>query len=93
MTGIIILPQRQNALVAKQAAQVDVLGQGRLRVGVGLGWNSVKYEALGKEFHGRGQRMGEQIELLRLLWTQPWVTFKGHYEGASWLTGQTLVHR
>ena len=53
VTGIIILPQRQTALVARQAAQVDVLSQGRLRVGVGLGWNSVKYEALGKEFHDR----------------------------------------
>ncbi|HKD96608.1 MAG TPA: LLM class F420-dependent oxidoreductase [Micromonosporaceae bacterium] len=80
VTGIIILPQRQTALVAKQAAEVDILSQGRLRVGVGLGWNRVEYDGLGKSFADRGRRMGEQIELLRLLWTQPSVTFQGHYE-------------
>jgi probable F420-dependent oxidoreductase len=80
VTGIIILPQRQTALVAKQAAQVDILSEGRLRVGVGLGWNRVEYEALGKEFTDRGRRMGEQIELLRLLWTEHSVTFQGRYE-------------
>ncbi|MBA2624050.1 MAG: LLM class F420-dependent oxidoreductase [Acidimicrobiia bacterium] len=73
-TGIIILPQRQTALVAKQAAEVDLLTGGRLRLGVGLGWNAVEYEALGKDFSNRGRRMGAQIELLRRLWTEPTVT-------------------
>jgi probable F420-dependent oxidoreductase len=80
VTGIIILPQRQTALVAKQAAQVDLLSEGRLRLGVGLGWNAVEYEALGKNFTDRGRRLGEQVELLRLLWTQPSVTYHGTYE-------------
>src|SRR6185312_7987451 len=69
VTGIIILPQRQTALVAKQAAEVDVLTGGRLRLGVGLGWNAVEYEALGKDFTDRGRRQEEQVELMRRLWT------------------------
>jgi len=80
VTGIIILPQRQTALVAKQAAEVDLLTEGRLRLGVGLGWNPVEYEALGKDFTDRGRRMTEQVRLLRLLWTQRVVTFDGRYE-------------
>jgi probable F420-dependent oxidoreductase len=79
-TGIIILPQRQTALVAKQAAEVDILSGGRLRLGVGLGWNDVEYEALGKTFSDRGRRVDEQVELLRRLWTEPSVTFHGTYE-------------
>jgi probable F420-dependent oxidoreductase len=79
VTGVIILPQRQTALVAKQAAEVDVLSGGRLRLGVGVGWNPVEYEALGENFHDRGRREEEQIELLRLLWTEPVVTFKGKW--------------
>jgi probable F420-dependent oxidoreductase len=79
-TGIVILPQRQTALVAKQAAEVDVLSGGRLRLGVGLGWNDVEYEALGKTFSDRGKRVDEQVELLRRLWTEPSVTFHGTYE-------------
>jgi probable F420-dependent oxidoreductase len=79
VTGIVILPQRQTALVAKQAAQVDVLSGGRLRVGVGLGWNSVEYEALGMDFHNRGARIAEQIAALRALWTQEVVTFRGRW--------------
>ncbi len=79
-TGIIILPQRQTALVAKQAAEVDLLSGGRLRLGVGLGWNAVEYEALGKTFSDRGKRVEEQVELLRRLWTEPSVTFHGAYE-------------
>lgn len=78
-TGILILPQRQTALVAKQAAQVDVLSGGRLRFGVGVGWNDVEYEALGADFHTRGARVKEQIEVLRALWTQPSVTFQGRW--------------
>ncbi|HWC40342.1 MAG TPA: LLM class F420-dependent oxidoreductase [Acidimicrobiales bacterium] len=80
VTGIIILPQRQTALVAKQAAEVDLLCRGRLRVGVGLGWNHVEYEALGKSFSDRGRRVGEQVELLRRLWTESTVNFDGTYE-------------
>src|SRR5580693_5666308 len=71
VTGIVILPQRPTALVAKQAAEVDLLCNGRLRLGVGLGWNSVEYEALGKNFSDRGHRIDEQVELLRRLWTEP----------------------
>src|SRR5215831_11963359 len=67
VTGVLILPQRQTALVAKQAAEVDLLTGGRFRLGVGLGWNAVEYEALGQDFGRRGARMTEQIELLRRL--------------------------
>ncbi len=80
VTGIVILPQRQTALVAKQAAALDVLSDGRLRLGVGLGWNAVEYEALGKSFSDRGKRIEEQVELLRRLWTEHSVTFHGTYE-------------
>jgi probable F420-dependent oxidoreductase len=80
VTGIIILPQRQTALVAKQAAEVDLLTGGKLRLGIGLGWNAVEYEALGKSFTNRGARMTEQVALLRRLWTEPTVTFSGQYE-------------
>jgi probable F420-dependent oxidoreductase len=80
VTGIIILPQRQTALVAKQAAEVDLLASGNFRLGVGLGWNAVEYEALGKEFTNRGARMDEQIGLLRRLWTEPAVTHEGAFE-------------
>lgn len=79
-TGVVILPQRQTALVAKQAAEVDLLSGGRLRLGVGLGWNSVEYEALGKAFSDRGRRVEEQVELLRRLWTERSVTFHGAHE-------------
>jgi probable F420-dependent oxidoreductase len=78
--GIIILPQRQTVLVAKQAAEVDLLTGGRFRLGVGLGWNPVEYEALGKDFSDRGKRIGEQVELMRRLWTEPTVTYEGTYE-------------
>ena len=79
-TGIVILPQRQTALVAKQAAEVDLLSGGRLRLGVGLGWNAVEYEALGKTFSDRGKRVEEQVGLLRRLWTERSVTHDGPYE-------------
>lgn len=78
-TGIIILPQRQTALVAKQAAEVDVLSGGRLRLGVGTGWNSVEYESLGMDFHTRGVYIAEQVKVLRALWTQKTVTFRGRW--------------
>lgn len=74
VTSIIILPQRQTALVAKQAAAIDVLSRGRLRLGVGLGWNEVEYQSLGADFHTRGKRVEEQIAVMRRLWTEPLVT-------------------
>ena len=79
VTGILILPQRQTALVAKQAAEVDVLSGGRLRLGIGIGWNSVEYEALGEDFSNRGRRSEEQIEVLRGLWTNDLVTLNGRW--------------
>ncbi len=79
VTGILILPQRQTALVAKQAAALDVLSGGRLRLGIGVGWNAVEYEALGEDFRNRGKRSAEQVRLLRRLWTEPLVTFRGEY--------------
>jgi probable F420-dependent oxidoreductase len=79
MTGVIILPQRQTVLLAKQAAEIDVLSGGRLNLGVGIGWNQVEYESLNENFHNRGKRLEEQIKLLRELWTKPLVQFKGEY--------------
>jgi probable F420-dependent oxidoreductase len=79
VTGIIILPQRQTVLVAKQAAALDVLSNGRLRLGIGIGWNPVEYEALGEDFKDRGRRCEEQIELMRRLWTQELVSFDGKW--------------
>jgi probable F420-dependent oxidoreductase len=78
-TGILILPQRQTALVAKQAAELDVLSGGRLRLGIGVGWNKVEFEALNETFENRGRRASEQIEVMRLLWTQRVVNFRGEY--------------
>ncbi len=79
MSGILILPQRQTALVAKQAAEIDVLCGGRLRLGIGVGWNFVEYEALGMSFHDRGARSAEQIEVMRELWTKESVDFHGKW--------------
>jgi probable F420-dependent oxidoreductase len=79
VTGVLILPQRQTVLVAKQAAEVDVLSGGRLRLGVGIGWNYVEYEALGENFHNRGRRVEEQIKVLRALWQNELVTFQGRW--------------
>jgi probable F420-dependent oxidoreductase len=79
VSGVIILPQRQTALVAKQAAEVDVLSGGRFRLGIGVGWNPVEYQALGEDFGTRGARSEEQIAVLRALWTQPTVTFHGRW--------------
>src|SRR3954462_2956134 len=80
VTGIIILPQRQTVLAAKQAAEVDLLTDGRFRFGVGIGWNAVEYEALGKDFSNRGERLEEQVALLRRLWTERSVTHEGVHE-------------
>ena len=82
-TGVLILPQRQTALVAKQAAEVDLLSDGRLRLGVGIGWRQFEYDALGQDFSIRGRRLEEQVELLRLLWTQPVVSFAGRWDSIS----------
>ncbi len=80
VTGIIIAPQRQTALLAKQATEVDLLAEGRFRLGLGIGWNRVEYEALGQEFRTRGRRLDEQIGLLRQLWTEESVTFDGTFD-------------
>jgi probable F420-dependent oxidoreductase len=79
VTSVIILPQRQTVLVAKQAAEVDVLSGGRMRLGVGIGWNEVEYEALAEDFRTRAGRLEEQVEVLRALWTQPVVTYAGKW--------------
>jgi probable F420-dependent oxidoreductase len=79
-TGILILPQRPTALVARQATDVELLSGGRLRLGVGIGWNYVEYEALGQDFHTRGVRQEEQIELLRRLFSEPVVDFSGRFD-------------
>jgi probable F420-dependent oxidoreductase len=80
VTGVLVLPQRQTALAAKQAAEVDVLSGGRLRLGVGIGWNAVEYEALGVPFEQRGARLTEQVELLRKLWAEPVISAEGRFE-------------
>jgi probable F420-dependent oxidoreductase len=80
VTGVLVLPQRQTALVAQQAADVDLLSRERLRLGVGIGWNYVEYQALGQDFRTRAKRIDEQIGLLRQLWTTPLVTFDGRFD-------------
>jgi len=77
VTGIIILPQRQTVLAAKQAATVSLLSGGRLRMGIGIGWNPVEYEALDQDFSTRGKRSEEQIDLLRSLWQNELITYEG----------------
>lgn len=79
VTAVIILPQRQAVLVAKQAAEVDILNGGKLRLGVGVGWNPVEYQGLGMNFHTRGRVLAEQIEVMRLLWSQEVVSYQGKY--------------
>ena len=79
-SGVVILPQRQTALVAKQAAEVDLLSGGRLILGVGSGWNYVEYESLGEDFRTRGRRLEEQVGLLRQLWAEPIVEFEGRFD-------------
>lgn len=80
VTGILILPQRQTALVAKQAAEIDILSGGRLVLGIGVGWNQVEYEALGEDFHRRGRKTEEQLQLLRRLWSEELVNFEGRFD-------------
>jgi probable F420-dependent oxidoreductase len=78
-SGILILPQRDASLVAKQAAQVDLLSNGRLRLGVGVGWNKVEMQSLGFDFHNRGKRIDEQVRVMQQLWQHELVTFNGDY--------------
>ena len=78
-TGILILPQRQTVLVAKQAAEIDLLSGGRLRLGVGTGWNYVEFDSLNENFHDRGQRQEEQVTLLRALWSEPVLDYHGRW--------------
>jgi probable F420-dependent oxidoreductase len=80
VTGIVILPQRQTALAAKQAADLDILSGGRLRLGVGTGWNYVEYDGLGEDFHSRGKKLDEQIPLLRRLWSEEAISFAGRFD-------------
>ncbi|TDW18862.1 LLM class F420-dependent oxidoreductase [Kribbella kalugense] len=80
VTGVLVLPQRQTALVAKQAIEVDILSGGRLRLGVGIGWNKVEYDALGVPFEKRGARLTQQVELLRKLWSDPVITYEGDFD-------------
>jgi probable F420-dependent oxidoreductase len=83
VSSVVILPQRQTVLVAKQAAEIDRLTAGAFRLGVGIGWNPVEFEALGQRFNNRGARFEEQIELMRRLWTEPSLSFDGRYEHVS----------
>jgi probable F420-dependent oxidoreductase len=83
VTGVIILPQRQTVLVAKQAAEVDVLSRGQFRLGVGTGWNDVEYEGLNEDFHNRGIRSEEQVEVLRKLWAEESITYQGRWHKIS----------
>jgi len=79
LTSVVILPQRQTALVAKQAAEVDVLSGGKLRLGVGIGWNPVEYEGLNENFKNRATRFEEQFDLMRKLWTEPSLSYQGKH--------------
>ena len=83
MTGVLILPQRQTPLVARQAADIDLLSGGRLVLGVGIGWNHVECEAMGPDFTTRGARCGEQIELLKRFWTGETISYDGRFERAD----------
>jgi probable F420-dependent oxidoreductase len=78
-SGVLVLPQRQTGVVAKQAAEADILSGGRLRLGIGTGWNFIEYQALGMDWKTRGARQAEQVEVLRRLWTQDLVTFRGRF--------------
>ncbi len=85
-SGILIAPQRQTALIAKQAAEVDLLSGGRLRLGLGVGWSHVEYEALGSDWKTRGARQAEQIEVMRRLWSGDLVTYSGRFHRLNAVT-------
>ena len=78
-SGVLILPQRQTGVVAKQAAEVDILSEGRLRLGIGVGWNHVEYASLDSDWKTRGARQGEQVEVMRKLWTEDLVNYSGRF--------------
>jgi probable F420-dependent oxidoreductase len=78
-TGVLILPQRQTALVAKQAACLDMLCGGKFRLGIGVGWNDVEFVGLNENFHNRGRRSEEQVQVMQKLWAAPHVTFEGRW--------------
>ncbi len=78
-TGVLVLPQRQTALIAKQAAEIDIMSGGRLTLGVGLGYNEIEYQALGADFKVRAAMFEEQVQVLRMLWTQNDVNFEGRF--------------
>jgi probable F420-dependent oxidoreductase len=83
-TEVLVLPQRQPALVAKQVATIDILSGGRVRLGVGVGWQEAEYESLSVPFHERGRRMDECIQLMRAYWSEPSITFEGrHYRAGA----------
>jgi len=82
-TAILILPQRPAILVAKQAAELDVLSAGRLRLGVGIGWNALEFDALGQSFRNRARRIEEQVTLMRALWTNEIITFDGEWHAVE----------
>jgi probable F420-dependent oxidoreductase len=90
VSGVLILPQRPTALVARQAADLDLLCGERFRMGVGVGWNYVEYDALGQDFATRGRRIAEQVPLLRRLWSEPLVTFDGEFDKID--RASTLPH-
>lgn len=78
-TGVVVLPMRGTALVAKQAAEIDVLSGGRLRFGIGVGVKPDEFEACGENFKVRGKRCDEQIDLMRKLWTAPLISYEGKF--------------
>jgi probable F420-dependent oxidoreductase len=79
VTNVVVLPQRETVLAAKQAAEIDTLSRGRLTLGIGVGWNAVEFGALGADFGDRGQRIEEQVAVMRQLWSSPLVTFEGRW--------------
>lgn len=83
ITGILILPQRQTVLVARQAADLDLLSNERFTLGVGIGWNYVEYDAMGQDFHSRGKRISEQVGLLRNLWSEPLLDYSGMFDSVD----------
>jgi probable F420-dependent oxidoreductase len=91
--GVIILPQRQAALVAKQAAELDILTGGKFRLGIGVGWNEVEFEGLNEKFANRGDRVEEQIALMRALWTEPVITFNGKFHKVTEAGLNPLPHQ
>jgi probable F420-dependent oxidoreductase len=82
-SGVLIAPQRQTGVIAKQAAEADLLSGGRLRLGIGVGWNHVEYESLGIDWKTRGARQAEQVEVLRRLWSEDLVRFSGRFHNLN----------